>query len=174
VRRILNIGIGIITFFLGAAAVYDIFHFLKSGSAEGMILQLPAPVKRQIHKVIGMAYRRRPDTAVTQPRIHPARLALTAFITGCLVSLLEAVCTGQVYVPTIAFVLKSSSFRLQAAAYLILYNIMFIIPLVVILGFALAGVSSGQFSKFLHRHFVAVKTALACMFFLFAFFLIWG
>jgi len=54
-----------------------------------------------------------------------------------------------------------------------LYNIMFIVPLAVIFVFALAGVSSGQFTKFLHRHFLAVKILMACLFFMFALFLLW-
>ena len=98
---------------------------------------------------------------------------MTTFVTGFLVSLLEAVCTGQVYLPTITFVLKTTPAKVQAAGYLVLYNVMFIVPLVVIFLCALAGVTSGQFTKVLHRHFLLIKSLLAGMFFVFGIFLIW-
>jgi len=100
-------------------------------------------------------------------------LILSAFITGLLVSLLEAVCTGQVYLPTIAFVLKASSFKLQALGYLLLYNIMFIVPLIVIFVFALMGTTSNQFSGFLKKHLGLIKVFMAVLFFSLGIFLLW-
>lgn len=173
VRKALNIGIGLFTLALGIASVFDIARFLKTGSTEAMMLQLPQPVKRQIQKIIGLTYRKAAgmDNAALRPGLPG--LCATALATGVLVSLLEAVCTGQVYLPTITFVLKSSPLRMQAAGYLVLYNVMFIVPLVAIFLFALAGVSSGQFSKFLRRHFLAIKALMAVMFLVFAVFLLW-
>jgi hypothetical protein len=173
VRKLLNFGIGSFTLFLGMLAIRDIMIFKKTGSTEGMALQLPAAVKDQIHKVIGLAYRT--GSAANAPsRARPvAAVVSTALVTGFLVSLLEAVCTGQVYLPTITFVLKTTPVKLQAAGYLALYNAMFIVPLVVIFLCALAGVTSGEFAKFLHRHFSLTKALLACMFFVFGIFLIW-
>jgi len=173
VRKALNIGMGVFAFVLAIAAIVDIARFLKTGLTEGMMLQLPQPVKRQIQKVIGLAYRKAAGRDNAALRSGLAGLCATALATGVLVSLLEAVCTGQVYLPTITFVLKSSSLRIQAAGYLVLYNVMFIVPLAVIFLFALAGVSSGQFSKFLRRHFLAIKTLMAVMFLVFAVFLLW-
>jgi cytochrome c biogenesis protein CcdA len=60
------------------------------------------------------------------------RLAVYSFVTGLLVSILEAVCTGQVYLPTIAYVLKRTHLWVEALGYLLLYNIMFIAPLFVV------------------------------------------
>jgi len=173
VRRALNLGIGLFTLALGIAAVRDIARFIRTGSTDNMILALPSAVKNRIHKVIGLAYRKDPASGRHEKNVSVARLCIAAFVTGFLVSLLEAVCTGQVYLPTITFVLRSAEVRLQAAGYLVLYNIMFIVPLAVIFVFALAGVSSGQFTKFLHRHFLAVKILMACLFFMFALFLLW-
>ena len=173
VRKALNWGIGIFTLFLGILAMRDILEYKKTGSTEGMSLQLPGAVKDQIHKVIGAAYRKN-AAAGTKAAVRPLSAILTtAFVTGFLVSLLEAVCTGQVYLPTITFVLKTTPIKLQAAGYLVLYNVMFIIPLVIIFLCALAGVTSGQFAKFLHRHFILTKSLLAVMFFVFGVFLLW-
>jgi hypothetical protein len=173
VRKVLNWGIGIFTLFLGALAVRDILLYKKTGSTEGMSLQLPGAVKNEIHKVIGAAYRRN-SAAGAKAAVRPlAGVIWTAFATGFIVSLLEAVCTGQVYLPTITFVLKTTQIKLQAAGYLLLYNAMFIVPLIAIFVFALAGVTSGQFAKFLHRHFLLTKALLAGIFFVFGVLLLW-
>jgi hypothetical protein len=105
---------------------------------------------------------------------HIFALVTTALLTGFLVSILEAVCTGQTYLPTIAFILKTTTgLRLQALAYLLLYNLMFILPLLVIFFFALLGVTSGQFFAFLRRHLLTVKVMMALLFFGLGIFLIW-
>lgn len=92
-------------------------------------------------------------------------LLMSALIAGFLVSIIEAVCTGQVYLPTIIFVLKTAVLKLQALAYILIYNIMFILPLVAIFLFALLGVTSEQFARFLKKHLVAIKIVMAVLFF---------
>ncbi|MCU0650802.1 MAG: hypothetical protein MUC52_01015, partial [Candidatus Omnitrophica bacterium] len=173
VRKAFNWIIAAFTLILGILAVRDIMQFRKTRSTDNMILALPASVKNQIHKVIGLGYRRRQTEGNDAAGRPVTAILLTAFVTGFLVSLLEAVCTGQLYLPTISYVLKSSGMKLQAAWYLVLYNLMFVTPLIVIFLCALAGVNSGEFSKFFHRHFVLTKSLLAIMFFVLAVFLIW-
>ncbi|MFA5100395.1 MAG: hypothetical protein WC547_05895 [Candidatus Omnitrophota bacterium] len=173
VRKILNIGIGLFTMVLGIFAVRDIVRFKKTGSTEGMALQLPGAVKDQIHNIIGLSYRRADSTQGPVAKKHLFTVIVTTFVTGFLVSLLEAVCTGQVYLPTITFVLKTTQVRLQAAGYLVLYNVMFVVPLVVIFSCALAGTTSGEFTKILRRHFLLIKSLLAGVFFAFGILLIW-
>jgi cytochrome c biogenesis protein CcdA len=90
-----------------------------------------------------------------------------------LVSLLEAVCTGQVYLPTISFVLKSTTLKLEALGYLLLYNFMFIAPLVVIFVLALLGTSSQQFSGFLKKHLGLIKILMVILFFGLGVYLFW-
>ena len=97
----------------------------------------------------------------------------SAFITGFLVSLLEAVCTGQAYIPTISFILKTTPLKRQAIEYLLLYNLMFIVPILIIFAFSVLGVSSGQFSKFFKKHLLKIKIIMAVSFFGFGAFLIW-
>jgi len=169
--RSLNVAIGIFSLVLGVFAVYDFLKFRKTGKTDELVLQLPRAVKDRIHKVIGFFYRR----SRGQERAHPGlgKLILSAFITGFLVSLLESVCTGQVYLPTISFMLRTSAFKLQALGYLLLYNIMFVIPLIIIFILALLGVSSGQFSSFLKKHLGVIKLLMAVLFFCLGIFLVW-
>jgi hypothetical protein len=170
--KTVNISVGVFSIILGGLSIYDFLKFKKTAKTEDLILQLPETIKKRIHSLIGIFYRKSKDARDVKP--HILRLILSAFITGFLVSLLEAGCTGQLYLPTIAFVLKISQLKLQALGYLILYNIMFIAPLLIIFLFALLGVTSGQFSKFLKQHLAVVKLIMAVIFFAFGFFLIWG
>ena len=173
VTHLLNIIIGLASILFGIFAIYDFIKFKKTGSTDELVLQLPKPIKDRIHKVVGFFYRK--STQEKQQSFSPklGKLIASAFITGFLVSLLEAVCTGQVYLPTIAFVLKASSFKLQALGYLLLYNIMFIVPLIVIFVFALMGTTSTQFSGFLKKHLGLIKVFMAVLFFSLGIFLIW-
>ena len=145
-------------FAMGLAALYDYLRFKKTKDPQGAILQLPGFLKKRINFVIGSRLRHRESHSVTS-------LILTSFIVGCLVSLLEAVCTGQVYVPTIVFILKSTSLRLKAWVYLILYNLMFVLPLVFIFLLSLAGVKSAVFNRFLKKHLGIIKLIMVFVFF---------
>ncbi len=173
ITHLVNMIIGAASILFGVFALYDFIKFKQTGSTDGLVLQLPKPVKERIHKVVGFFYRK--DLRQEQQRPSPglAKLIASALVTGFLVSLLEAVCTGQVYLPTIAFVLKASSLKLQALGYLLLYNIMFIVPLVVIFVFALMGTTSAQFSGFLKKHLGIIKIFMAVLFFGLGIFLIW-
>lgn len=169
--RALNLAIGSFSVILGILALYDFFKFKKTGETEGLILQLPKSVKYQINKIIGLHYRKTKDPQGVKP--HIARLVLSAFITGFLVSLLEAVCTGQLYLPTITFVFKTTPLKLHAFGYLFLYNILFVTPLFIIFLFALLGATSEEFSKFLKKHLGAIKLFMAVLFFSLGIYLIW-
>lgn len=170
--RIFNISVGIFSIILGILALYDLFKFIKTRETHGLILQLPKAIKNRIHSVISLHYRK-PKEGSIKPRAVLLRLILSALITGFLISILEAVCTGQLYLPTIAFVLKTTPFKLQALAYLVIYNIMFILPLLVIFLLALLGVTSGQFANFLKKNLAGVKIIMAFVFFSLGIFLIW-
>ena len=164
--RIFNFSIGVFSIILGIFCLYDFLKFKKTKQTEGLILQLPKSVKNRINKIIGLHYR-------GQPQKYTAKLFLSALVTGFLVSILEAVCTGQVYLPTIAFVFKTTHLKLEAGAYLLLYNLMFILPLVIIFILALLGATSQTFSKFLKQNLLTVKVLMMILFFGLGIFLLW-
>lgn len=176
IRRIFIFSLGIFCIILGILAVYDFLKFKKTQKTEGLALQLPAAVKNQIHRVIGLYYRKTKGSQLLKQEVLQKsilRLVLSALITGFLVSILEAVCTGQTYIPIITFVREKTYLKLQAIGYLLLYNIMFIVPLLVIFLFALLGVSSEQFSRFLKKNLLTVKILMAILFFGLGVFLVW-
>ena len=176
VTHLLNMVIGILSIMFGVFAIYDFLEFQKTGSTERLILQLPKPIKERIHKVVGFFYRKSLQEKQEKSKsAKPAlgRLLFSALVTGFLVSLLEAVCTGQVYLPTISFVLKSTTLKLAALGYLLLYNIMFIAPLIVIFVLALLGTTSQQFWGFLKKHLGLIKILMVILFFGLGIYLLW-
>lgn len=163
--KIINMAIGIFSITLGIFAVYDLFLYMYTQKTEGLLLQLPKTVKNRIHSIVGAHYRGQAKTGIF-------KLILSAFVVGFLISILEAVCTGQVYLPTITFVLWTTPFKFQALGLLLLYNIMFVVPLFIVFILALLGTTSEQFSFFLKKHLVLIKILMAAVFFSFGIVLI--
>ena len=146
-------------------ALYDFILYTKTKKSDGMLLQLPLSLKKRVHQIMGFFLRDKQKSAL--------RLTLAAFAVGFGVSLIEAVCTGQVYVPTCVLIMQDPDYRVQALFYLILYNIMFIIPLVAVLVLALLGYESKTFNDLLKKHLGLTKICL-CLVFLGLFILLLG
>ncbi len=123
----------------------------KKGEIEDMLLNLPEPLRKRINATI-----RKGRSA--------ANYIVGAFIAGVLVSLLELACTGQVYLPTIIFVSSIPELRLQALLYLVLYNLLFILPLVIIFVFVYYGTTSKDLTKFLQERAALVKLLMGVVF----------
>lgn len=166
VTRIINIAIAIGSFIFAGFCFYDFYLLHKTGQAEDMMFRLPDKIKKHIRFLISNKYRQESSVSVFM-------LSVGAFTTGILVSLLEAVCTGQTYLPTINFVLKSAPLKIQAMGYLILYNLMFVVPLWGVFGLSLIGVQSGQVSAVFRKYIGLVKILMGLMFLGLGIFLIW-
>ena len=123
------------------------------GRATEMRLKMPTRLRRWVNATIREGAAARAFLPVT-------------FVTGVLVSVMELACTGQVYLPTILFVLGKPDLRVRAGLYLVLYNLMFIVPLVVVFVLAYYGTTSRQLGLLIHRHTPKVKLATAALFLL--------
>jgi len=174
ITKILYYSIALFCFILGFFALYDLWLYKKTKSTEGMTLQLPQIIKNRIHSIIGLYYRKKDKKDIPEKQASFIKLVMSAFVVGFLVSLLEAVCTGQLYLPTITFVLKEPGLRIKALWYLILYNLMFIIPLIVVLLLALLGITSEQFSQFIKKRMVIIKLVMTLLFFMFGLIIMLG
>jgi cytochrome b561 len=97
-----------------------------------------------------------------------------AFVTGFVVSLLELACTGQVYLPTIVYVMSQPELAGQAFFYLLLYCLMFILPLVVVFVLAYFGTSSEQLGQFINRHTSTIKLITGLLFVALAAWMTWA
>ncbi len=136
---------------LGVLSIYDYIQ-LKRGRPSEMKIQLPDFLRKRIHRTIREGSR-------------SPRYLLAAVTAGFIVSLVEFACTGQVYLPTILFVTNIPSLKASAISYLLLYNFMFILPLLIIFGIVYWGVTSEQLAFFLQKRASSIKLYTALLFF---------
>jgi len=139
---------GALALFLGIFNLYDYARVKKN---EKPILQLPGFLKSKRGRIIRV---------LTQDRGIPF-LIILAFLVGFGIALLEFVCTGQVLIPVLAVIKNASPERFTAYLYLILYNIMFIVPLLLILGFFYFGYKSETFGEILRSRQGLIKILTA-------------
>ena len=151
IAKIIFGGTAVLCIVFGLLSIRD-YTLAKAGKTSDMSLQLPTFLKRRIHMTI-------------REKAKREGIIAGALIAGFMVSLLELACTGQVYLPTITFMVGMSGFTAQAILYLLLYNICFIIPLLVVFGIVYFGVSSNTIAKVMEKKVGAVKLVLAGVFF---------
>lgn len=161
VTYFINIAIGGLAFLLGVLSLVDYFRFKRTGDVKAIILKLPQSIKNRIHSVIGSDFR----PGYKGEKKTFLRIIWIAFTAGFMVSVLESFCTGQVYLPTIAFVLRIPEKKISAFLYLMLYNLAFITPLIVVFLLGLFGATSDSFSKFIQKHLGLIKLSIAALFF---------
>jgi cytochrome c biogenesis protein CcdA/glutaredoxin len=123
----------------------------RQGQVTEMALKLPMSFRRRINKVIRESSQVRAFVAM-------------AFVTGFVVSLIELACTGQVYLPTIVYVLSQTDLAAQAFLYLVLYCLMFILPLIVVFLLSYFGATSQQLGQFVNRHTATIKLVTGLVF----------
>jgi hypothetical protein len=91
---------------------------------------------------------------------------LFAFGTGMVVALFEFPCTGQVYLPTIAFMLGNPHYKYRATSYLVLYNLMYVLPLVAVLVLSVWLSEPRRIVRYFGGKIYLVKLATGCFFLL--------
>lgn len=125
----------------------DALVFRKTKDTHDIKLQLPKSVKMRIHKVIS-------------GNLSGTSLVIGAIITGFLVTLLEAICTGQMYVPYMVAMTQNASLKLHGYLYLALYNFLFILPLLIVMILAYFGLKWTDLAKRTQKNMVALKITL--------------
>jgi cytochrome c biogenesis protein CcdA len=134
---------------LAALSLYDYF-LVRAGRGKDILLQLPDRFKQRIHRDI-------------RQHSRAAGLAAGSLALGFLVAVFELACTGQVYFPTLVYLVR---IRPDAGSffYLLLYNLGFILPLGAVFLLAWLGVASQRLAGFARRSLAGVKLALAALF----------
>ena len=102
-RAGVEIGMIAILAVLAVLSFRDAFKYRVSGNAGDVTLQLPDRFKLKIHEIM-------------RKELKTRTLITAGLIIGLTVTVIESVCTGQVYIPTMVMVIKSSSDRLAADA----------------------------------------------------------
>jgi cytochrome c biogenesis protein CcdA len=115
VTEYLSIAVGSLVIFAGILEIKDFFWYGK-----GLSLHIPAPFAAKIQKMSGN---------ITVPGV---------ILLGMFVSAVELPCTGAPYLAIISIL--SVNFNASAFLMLVFYNLVFVGPLLVILGLVAAGV----------------------------------
>ena len=135
---------------LGMISLYDYILF-RSGQMAKWKLQLPMGLKKKIHEIIR-----------EQARFKGGLLA--TFGAGFIIAVCTVICTGQVYLPTIGFIMGIPELRANAIFNLVLYNIMYIVPLVGVFVLTFFGVTSEKIALVTKKHTGTVKLLTAILF----------
>lgn len=151
-RSVLEWGMIVILLVLAFLSFRDAFRFRKSQDARDVTLQLPLGIKKRIHSVMRRG-------------LKTGHLLLGGFAIGAAVTALEVACTGQSYVPTLVLILKNvESDASRAWAYLITYNLLFILPLVAVFTAVTFGLRTETLLDWSKKNVTLSKTLLGLLF----------
>jgi len=160
IRYWINLMMAVICFILGGLSLYDAW-VTRHPKNRPMILQLPGWAKRLIHSKIRENINQRESNHETQ-RLHT--VLISGVILGCLIAVVEGICTGQVYLPTLVYLTKVQQ-DITAFFWLIWYNLLFVFPLLVLLLLIFVGVSQTRIEHWFQKHIVWSKVLLSAFFF---------
>ena len=135
---------------LGVLSLIDFVRCVK-GNVKDVTLQLPGFLKETIRDRIRKFARNKPA------------ILTASFVLGVVIAGAELACTGQVYIPIVTMI-SEPSLRVLAVSYLLLYNIAFVLPLVIVFLLATFGVTSDRMGLFFKRHIALVKMAFTLLF----------
>ncbi|MBN1621197.1 MAG: DUF1573 domain-containing protein [Endomicrobiales bacterium] len=133
VSKVMYIGVGILTLILSYLSFSDYLALraAEKGLKSKVVLQLPDSMKLRIRGFI--------------ERYGNAKyLVPFGFLLGVVVSFLEFFCTGQIYLPTIMYMVRIPELMAKAFFYLAIYSLMFVLPLLIIFASLLVSLKSGR------------------------------
>lgn len=156
--KFLYILIGLLTLILAVLSFKDYLVIrniqLDAKSGGSITLKIPDSFRWKMFKVF-------------EKHTKMKYFIIFAFFTGIIISGLELICTGQIYLPTIMYMIQATAERSQAIGYLFLYSLMFIIPLLLVFFLFYLGVNSEKIDVFGQKHFKTVKLLNTLVFFFF-------
>lgn len=145
-------GLSLVLSVLALLNFRDAYRYHRQRHPAAITLQLPDAVKSRIRAFAEKCW-----------AVH----ASASFLCGVGVTLLDSLCTGQIYVPVLALISREPKawrgFFLLAA-----YNVAFIAPLVAIFILAAKGATAAEMSGWSKRNVVPSKLALGLMFLILA------
>ncbi len=137
--------ITILTGVLFVLSIVDFFR-MRYGKKKA-ILELSPGLKRKTHEII-------------RKHARAKTIWIASLAAGGLISFVEFMCTGQIYLPTIVFVLNRTDLALQAFGYLLIYNAGFTAPIIAITLIAYYGSSTKKIQHFMTSTNAAAKVKL--------------
>jgi hypothetical protein len=142
---------------IGVLAVFallsfrDAIRYKATGDGSQVALKLPRAVMMASHRIM-------------RGSLKTHHLLAGSFVAGTAVTVLESVCTGQVYVPTLVLVVKAGNSTLPALGYLLFYNLLFITPLVAAFILTYRGLSMERLLRWSRQNVVTSKSLMGVLF----------
>lgn len=156
--RVTAVGIAV---WVALLAIWDAIHYYRTKDTSEMKVQLPKGIKLLIHTVI-------------RGNMSSNKIVVGAIVTGFFVTLLEGACTAKIYLPTIMAMTHTFGFRLVGWLLLVVYNFLFVLPLLIVLAATAYGLKWNRLSSFQQKHMVITKLLLALVMFALAAFITVG
>jgi len=88
-------------------------------------------------------------------------LIIAAFLMGFFITLIEFVCTGQIYLPTIIYILGQPGLHVRGIFYLLLYCTLFVLPLFLIFGLFYFGFDVDRIEQIFRGKIFIVKILMS-------------
>ena len=155
-RSAIEWSMAVVLLVLAFLSFRDAIRFRKNARADDVTLQLSTGMKKRIHDVMRRG-------------LGNTSVVAGGLLIGTVVTVIESVCTGQVYVPTLVLILKDSTFsEPRAWMLLLLYNVLFVLPLVIIFIAVYFGLKTETLLAWSRRNVVVSKTLLGLLFILMA------
>ena len=150
VHDIVMVFLALSLFLLSFLSFRDALRFRKIPVFSVVTLKLPEGVKNLIRRIAMSSW-------------SGSAVVFAGFGCAFLVTLLDALCTRQVYVPVLVILAKESA-SARAVALLVLYNLAFIAPLVGVFVVASKTTDAFQMAKWSSRNVIPAKIALGLVF----------
>ena len=138
ISEYISIAVGLLIVAAGLIEIKDFFWYGK-----GISLAIPAEKAKQIHEM-------------TKKMTLPAMVILGIFVAG-----VELPCTGGPYLAILVFL--SQNFNFTAFLWLVLYNIIFVMPLVVILLMVYFGLKIQHLKKWKQNNRIYMRLATGAL-----------
>lgn len=162
IGMVLRYGFILIIVFLVIFNIWDYFA-AKDEKYDRIKLQLPIALRRINHKWINYFM------SVKNPRL----LLLSGFILGVVISFGEFLCTGQIYILTLVYVMQiSPQFDIITFASFLIYGMALIIPMLLLLLVVYKGKEVFEVSEMVRSNFKYIKLINAAAFAIFGIVLI--
>ncbi len=154
--------------FLFILSIYD-FFVTRSQRYDKVKSQLPKFVQRFNQRVMERFAKALESRESNMGKV--IALFFVPFIVGIVVGVTEAACTGPIYFGVLAMLEAqgtSTTLTLVEIFYILIFNIMFLVPLLIIMGIALKAKSVAGISNFVRRHISVIKIVTGIFFLLMA------
>lgn len=159
-KRIVEVVLGLCMIPLATLSLRDSIRFRASQRPTDVTLQIPTRIKSRIHRFMNS-------------RLGWGGPIIGGLVTGAGVTILESVCTGQSYVPVLMYMLKQQCSPLWFGLLLIIYNLLFVLPLAVVFVLFHQGLELKSLIHWSRRNLVVVKIFMGIFFAAMALLLLW-